>query len=147
MKRCPTCKEWTFSISHKCKPQWLVLEEEHHGSLTDWDLATMVREFSAEEAATKYTERRDAEDCDYFVAGGESIVIRVKPNFETSEPVKEFIVRGEWVTAYTAEEVKPQPWIGNFHMSIDPSIPQNEIHMKDAEGRVVSRIVGIGEPL
>jgi hypothetical protein len=147
LRRCPTCQEWKF-FSHRCKPAWLVLTEDLHGTLTDWDEATKIRAFSHEEAATEFGEQYDRDDSTYPLTYGdlESIIVRVKPDFETGLGVKEFIVRGEIEPTYWAEEVKPSPVLGGFHASIDPSIPQGEIHMIDDRGVVVSRITGLGVP-
>lgn len=147
LRRCPTCKEWKF-FTHRCKPAWLVLTEDWHGTLTDWDEATTVRAFSHEEAAIEFGEQYDRDDSEYPLTYGdtESIMVRVKPDFETGLGVKEFIVRGEIEPVYSAEEVKPQPALGGFFGTIDPSIPQNEIHMIDHRGVVVSRVTGLGEP-
>ena len=146
LRKCPTCKEHKL-FSHRCKPEWLVLNEEWHGTLTEWDEATKIRAFSHEEAAIEFTKFYDGDDFGYAVANGGSILVRVKPGFETAHNVKEFTVRGGWEPAYSVEETKPQPTAGNFFVTTDSLIPRNEIHMKDHTGRVISRIVGLGEPV
>lgn len=138
-KKCDQCGEFSWATNHACKPVYLALCKEWHDSLTDWDGATKIYAHAPDYAAMEFGEQYDSDDSDYSIAGGETIMVAIKLDVDGS-PVHLFEVSGAWTTSYQAEVMKTPG--GCFHIAIDPSIPQDEIHLVDND-RVVSRITGL----
>ena len=138
---CDSCGQFAWKTNHVCKPVYLALCDEWHGSLTAWDDATKIYATDPDFAAMEFGEQYDRDDSDYSIVGCETLRVAIKLDVDGS-PVHLFEVSGEWTTSYMAEEVKEPPILGGFQITVDPSIPQGEVHLVD-KGRVFSRIVGL----
>lgn len=99
MPQCPTCKEWYFSSTHKCAPQFMCGTEPG-------DLEHMIYAHNSESAAEKYAEWYDCEGGEYHIVRGNDQTVYVKD--ERNNTIEKFCCSGESVPTYRAN--KEEDW-------------------------------------
>lgn len=86
--------------NHQCPPEWKIWCPEYDE--TEEDAKTIYAGW-ARDAAAKWGEWFDREDCDYTILNGDDVVVHVKGGeFNT---VRQFRVQGKTVPEYWAEEL------------------------------------------
>jgi hypothetical protein len=101
VSRCHICGELQLGDTHRCPPQWQVLDVEYHES---WADAARVYSHRARDAAEKYADRQDAQG-DYVIVGGTPAVVWVRraDDFGVGELL---IVTGETIPQYSAQPAR-----------------------------------------
>jgi len=95
MSYCTKCGDYMiFPERHSCSPKWEVLDADEGGE-KDW---TIVHAIDAEDAATKFAERRD--DCNGEGPRERTVVVREPGSTEE----KEFEITFDYSVDYYARE-------------------------------------------
>ncbi len=96
MPRCEICKEFKFSLTHKCPPKWQVNIPDYDGD-DNW---VDVYAFSSEFAAAKRAEEYD--DGDYALLDGGEVEVLVK---DVDGNILKYTCWGESVPEYRATKI------------------------------------------
>lgn len=91
-KRCPVCKEWAFTSTHRCKPEWEVCDADD----MEWET---VRGSDIEDAAERFCSRRDP--WSEYSTVTPSRTVLVQP-IDCADLRRRFIVEGELQPVYVA---------------------------------------------
>lgn len=105
-RKCDTCKEWGWSLSHKCPPEWRVWIHEHH-EIGDPNDCLRARGTYAEDAAQTAVNEWDEE---YSLADGSSVTVCAEP-VDGGER-EWFEITDESVVEYHARECDPPDGFG-----------------------------------
>lgn len=102
-ERCPTCQEYAWIKTHRCKPVWLVFSTDNH---EDWDEADRVYATDAQQAAEKWAEDDDCNSAEYSIVAGTNAAVQVRRLDEPDADPVWWVVSGTSVPTYDAAEGK-----------------------------------------